>query len=986
MRELQSTNIRWFVLCVICLLLPLDQAHALSSDDGSDSRAFQQDAPPARPGVVIVKYARTISTVNGSGKTGIGSLDYLNQQYQVRQTQQLFPFLEKLDPLSSLAKTTQSLRRVYALHYTASESPHKVAATYAADPNVVYAEPHYIRTTKESPTGALSRQVVPNDSLYEVMDHLEQVNLPQAWEMTKGQQDTSVVVAVVDDGVEWRHPDLRDNVWYNSKEIPDNNVDDDENGFVDDVHGWNFTTESPDPSSNSATHGTYVAGVISGVTNNQIGVAGSSWNAKFMPVATSCPNAGSEALICFGFDGILYAVANGADIINVSWGGLGSSKVEQEIVNAALAEGSLIVASAGNAGANIDRSPTFPAALRGVLTVGATRKKTAEVPSFSNFGRSVDVFAPGVNINTTAPDSSYAAPSGTSFSTPLTSAIAALTRIEYPQFTIEQVREQVRVTSRSINAENPDKDTFLGQGLVDAVTALSGITRSSIRMTEFSYITADEDTVIESGETVQIEAQFKNYLAPANNVPVRLVTDDTLVTVTSEGFTLPSLDSLQTQSLTFEFEVSEDAPHGQQIVLYAKVEDDSEPTWEVIRLVVNPAQAVEHTSKPLEVSVTNEGNIGFVTFADPPSPGVGFKFQGRNLLFEGGLLVGAGPERVSDVVRNSDPNTLQDEDLVPPPGAVLELISPGPLTSEETHVTLVDDSAEVPIGVSIRQTTYLNQTEAHSNFIIFRYTITNQDTGKISNLHAGVFLDWDIDSTDASTDHARFNEQQQVGYVFGSPTPSVVAGTKLLTTNDSLSYRAIDNPSEIYGNTAGGFSPAEKWAFMTGGVEQTTLDNTDVSQLTASGPFSLEPGASVEVAFALIADGSEEALLTSAENAQQLWDNKLSKTTVDIEKPAPAVPVAFALETIYPNPTSQTATFGFQMGQSGNVTLKIYDVLGREVQTLVAERRPAGTYKVIWNGTNQTGRSVAPGLYLCRLQVTTSTQTFVQSRQLLLIR
>lgn len=237
-----------------------------------------------------------------------------------------FSGIDRLEPIlpqtMRLRKKTSSigLERIYYAHFGDSRTPLEVAAALQSDEQVEYAEPKYIHRLA----------VTPNDSLIDAqLPYFNQIQLTRAWEIAKG-EDSQVVIAIVDGGTEIRHADLAANLWQNPGEIPDNGQDDDANGYIDDLHGWNFATNQPDPTGlshtpTSAEHGTHTASICCAVTDNRRGLAGSSWNAKLMAVNCSSPY--SDNSIISGYDGILYAAEAGANIINCSWGGPGGSSL-----------------------------------------------------------------------------------------------------------------------------------------------------------------------------------------------------------------------------------------------------------------------------------------------------------------------------------------------------------------------------------------------------------------------------------------------------------------------------------------------------------------------------------------------------------------------------------------------------------------------------------------------------------------------------------
>ncbi|TXH23680.1 MAG: hypothetical protein E6Q99_07690 [Elusimicrobia bacterium] len=274
------------------------------------------------------------------------------------------------------------------------------------------------------------------------------------------------VVAVVDSGVELTHPDLSANLWTNPGEIPTNGLDDDANGFVDDVRGWNFAYDNDDPTDDNG-HGTHVAGTVSSTADNSEGGAGVAFDAQIMAL---------KGLDFFG-DGsfqslanaILYAVDNGADVINASWGGEGSESTLSSAVAYAISHGVVFVAAAGNGdpltGLPINVANFTPASLPGVIAVGAT-DITDTRASFSNFGTKLAVTAPGVDVRSTWLGGSYLEESGTSMASPHVAGLAALVLSYWPTYTVAQVKNVLTSSVDDLGA--PGFDIFYGFGRVNA--------------------------------------------------------------------------------------------------------------------------------------------------------------------------------------------------------------------------------------------------------------------------------------------------------------------------------------------------------------------------------------------------------------------------------------------------------------------------------------------------------------------------------------
>jgi len=308
-----------------------------------------------------------------------------------------------------------------------------------ADAAVEYAEPNY----------AVHVLAVPDDPQFPQMWGLRNtgqsggtpgadIGAVEAWDRVTGSRD--VVVAVIDTGIDDRHPDLADNLWTNPGELPGNRLDDDGNGYVDDVHGWDFVSNDADPFDDHF-HGTHVAGTIGAVGNNGLGTAGVCWRVRLM--AVKFLNIGGSGYVADAVKAIDYAVAQGADILNNSWGGGGFSLTLLQSIQAADQAGVLFVVAAGNDGRNIDVNPLYPAAYEvpNVLAVAATDDQDRPA-DFTNFGSGhVAIAAPGVDILSTFPGNDYARLSGTSMATPHVAGAAALLKSIAPDLTPEIIKD-----------------------------------------------------------------------------------------------------------------------------------------------------------------------------------------------------------------------------------------------------------------------------------------------------------------------------------------------------------------------------------------------------------------------------------------------------------------------------------------------------------------------------------------------------------------
>jgi subtilisin family serine protease len=338
--------------------------------------------------------------------------------------------------------------------------------------------------------------ITPNDPYYKNQWYLAKIHADSAWE--KISESPNMVIAVIDSGIDINHPDLKENVWVNKKEIAGNRKDDDKNGFIDDVNGWDFVTNTPDPSPKfssgwneaGVSHGTMVAGIIAARGNNNQGVAGVTWKTQIM--ALKVLNDKGEGKISDVIRAIDYATNNGADIINLSFVNFNYSEAMQEAIKRAHDAGVMIVAAAGNEqaggeGYNIDKTPIYPACYDGqlgenmVIGVAATDALDQKA-RFSSYGfHCVDITAPGISFfNTVTPGSDINDVnkyydgywSGTSMAAPLVSASLALIAEANPELSRREIVNILFASTDNISRLNPSYLGQLGNGRLNLNAAI----------------------------------------------------------------------------------------------------------------------------------------------------------------------------------------------------------------------------------------------------------------------------------------------------------------------------------------------------------------------------------------------------------------------------------------------------------------------------------------------------------------------------------
>ncbi len=447
-------------------------------------------------------------------------------------------------------------------------------------PNVAYAEPDYLRTATET---------VPNDPSFGTLWAMHNtgqaggtsgadLDMLRAWDITTGSEN--VVVAVIDSGVRYDHPDLAANMWTNPGEIPGNGVDDDGDGYVDDVHGINAITGSGDPLDDNS-HGTHCAGTIAAAGNNGLGVVGVCWTAKIM--ALKFLNSRGSGYTSDAVECIEYAIAKGARILSNSWGGGGYSQALLDAIEAAGGAGILFVAAAGNEGVDIDYGFDYPAAYSSpnIVAVAATDHNDQR-PYWSNTGRiSVDVAAPGVDIYSTNSENSYETMSGTSMATPHVAGLAALLESFEPSWDWRELKMRIMtgvevlpqlqsdvLTGGRINAYNSltaqpvesyrlAVQSLTGEALPIIVTPAdldgnaSGSTNFVRRYAPYAAVTITAPAVLggnpfscwtvdgvrmRSGVTLTLPLDFNHVAVPTYSVPLAQALDNSALSFVSGGY------------------------------------------------------------------------------------------------------------------------------------------------------------------------------------------------------------------------------------------------------------------------------------------------------------------------------------------------------------------------------------------------------------------------------------------------------------------
>ncbi|PLX32274.1 MAG: hypothetical protein C0600_03325 [Ignavibacteria bacterium] len=545
------------LICAAALLLCTVELQADSPErDAPRTASAEKGRLQTVPNLLIIKLREQQSFTTDGARLGIQSLDQLLERIGAEKVE---PFnTNKETALQKAARPRYNVDRMVKVRYTSGDNPSLLAMEVSNDPSVEYAEPYYI----------FPFHYTPNDTRLAQQWAIDVMKLKEAWDITKG--DSTIIIGDVDSGVDWTHPDLAENIWTNpgewgtNGELKDNGIDDDNNGKVDDWHGWDFigdgSSQSPIPDNNpmdgAIGHGTNTSGCAAARTDNATGVAGSSFSSKILAIKAA---ANSSTGIAAGYDGILYAAQMGAHIINCSWGGTGPIvKALQDIVDDVTAMGSLVVGSSGNDPLDNDYIPHTPSALDHVLNVGSV-ESNGNASQWCTYGTSVHVYSPGNGITTTRKGGSYTSPTGTSFSAPLAAGVAALVMSVHPDWTPDQVAAQIRVTSDRFGASPASKrygriNAFKAVSLNENLTDIPGV-----RMKSFAISYESGSRFSEPGQTAHVTVVVENVLAPTSeNAILRVNLDDPSISTDANDFPLGVIETFGTKTVEFDIALSDE--------------------------------------------------------------------------------------------------------------------------------------------------------------------------------------------------------------------------------------------------------------------------------------------------------------------------------------------------------------------------------------------------------------------------------------------
>lgn len=844
--------VKIFCTCFTFLLLSYQFIYAQGGKTTAQ-KAWQE-------GVVVFKLkassktaigARTLSLQNPAAKAS-----QLAQQIGAKKAGPAVPFLSNKSGSTMARKSGNalSLAGVFKMELQQGQDVQEVIKLLQSSKEVEYAEPYYLPELLHS----------PDDEFLDLQTHLSVIKAMDAWDVTQGSND--VVIGILDTGVDFEHPDLKENLYLNQADPPDG-IDNDGDGFIDNYRGWDFANSDNNPTADFSPHGTHVTGFSSASTNNDIGIAGTGYKCRYMPIKVFKSENGTFRN---GYEAMVYAAEMGCKVLNLSWGAAGMrSQYVQDIINYIVLEKDVVVvAAAGNTEGELD---FYPASYDNVLSVTSSNLND-EKSDYASWSRYIDIMAPGYNVFTTKTGGDYGKTTGTSFSAPQVAGAAALVRSYYPELTAQQVIERLRMASDDVSGtgKNTNYIEKIGKGRLNMQKVLDKNIPPAVRMQQFEIFNGSGPFAFYN-DTVEIRMAFKNFLSPTTSLTATLSSSSPYVSILNEKVALGTLNTLESKSndsIPFRILLHSDLPNDEIITFRLGYSDINYSDYQHFQLRTN-REYLDFKVDELALTISSNGNLGY-NF-DYNINGIGFRHQNAPLAHNMGFILAQNPgavannmvQKISPAIRNQDFATLNR----------LKLYQNSTAYRDARSVFDVDLSPEAPLNLQIEQKILGWQSENTNSSFVIEYRVINRADTAYQNLQSGMYADFDIE--EFYKNKIEWDNEHLLGYAYDHEN-SRYAGLSLLTAHDAAFY-ALDLSSRN-GNEADitdSISRAEKHAFLANGIGKQTAglegEGNDVAQFLGAKIPVLAPAGSEKVAFALLTAPSLKALQEEVIQAREQY-------------------------------------------------------------------------------------------------------------------
>ncbi len=785
----------------------------------------------------------------------------------------------------------------------------------------------------------------PTDPLIGNQYYLDNIRAYDAWDIEQG--DTNIVVAITDTGIDKLQEDLIDGIKYNYND-PIDGIDNDNDGFIDNFCGWDVGSNDNNAQWGTAGHGTFVSGFVSGVHDNNVGIAGVGYKTKILPVRID----NATGALSADYEGIVYSADHGASIINCSWGGPFGGNFGRDVVNyASHNKGALIIAACGNS-----NNPywLYPASYENVLSCAAT--DTFDVRwANSSYGTTVDLSAPGTYVYSTWVNNAYFSSHGTSFSAPIIAGGAALVKSHFPNFTNIQIAEQLRVTADIIDTipENSSTIGMMGAGRMNIYRALTDTLKPSVRFIN--------QQIQISNDTLYISGDFINYLYMSSpSLMVNLACTSPYLIPIDDFETLGTLNtysSINNNNSPMRYKISQNTPVGTFAEIQLNYSDTAYQGFEWIRVYLNTQTAIIDTNN-ITTSVNSISTLGFNDYSKMIGSGFSYK-NGKNTLFWGGLIVASSNSKVSDNIGySSDFRALSGAELINDP-------SRADLVYKNTYD---DDSAGFSKNnIKVEQISYAFNNEPLKDIIFLEYNIINTDFNNLSDINVAFYADWDIEIS--IRNKCDYDSIENIAFSW-SLDGGNYTGIQLMSKGPSSCYNFNNDGSQASINTYDGFLSFEKWDAMhtSRHIAGDTTVGTDISSMLTSNSHSIASNDTLKVTFAILAGRNKNEIIESAKAANYWFYN-----TASIDYNAENLGVKLLQNK--PNPANDYTQIVFELENTENIKLELFSIEGKLIKTLAI-----GKYNKGQNSINLNLSNYESGIYTYVL----STSKVVLSRKLII--
>jgi hypothetical protein len=829
---------------------------------------------------------------------GIPELDNLSARWNVSRIVYLIH-----DPHPDDLARKYGMDLYYWLFTDKSTDVPAMVTAYQACPAVAWAGPDLMRPLYE----------VPNDPRYPNQWHLYRTGAQYAWDISHG--DTNVRIGVVDDGVDYFHPDISNNIWINAAEDINHNgkfdpypppqgdlndSDDDGNGYTDDVCGYDFRNQDPDPMPvGNDNHGTHCWGITNAVTNNDTGVASIAWGCRGMGLKAG---EGGFVNMPAAIAAIYYCVEKGAWVSSHSYGSASPYQPERDAMQYAVDAGEIVVCAAGNDGVS---SPHYPGAYEMVIGVSATGSDGRRT-SWSNYGTWTDVCAPGAGIISTVPDSNYAAMDGTSMACPFVAGLVSLIKAANPGMSNTEVTDRLFATCDTMS-DSLYRIGMLGHGRVNPMKALCLEYRCMLSVVGTHLNDPNGNGIPEPGEVCGLTVTLHNDSGwqSASSATATLVCNDPNITVIKSTATFPAIPSggqANCAADSFVFQVNANAiPHR---VCY------------LLSKTATPPDVGPGACGTFQVGLPS---VLFVDDFAGDSVGRWYRWAADSLrLLYDRYSVAASGAPSAETLRHY-PVVIWYTGL-----DSTRCLSPDCQTAISSYL---DNNGKLFIcGQSIGQN--IGATPFYANYLKAEFDTAS--TGKF--------------------------------YILGLPGDTIGHGDTLVCAGAGGANNA---------KSCDGIRP-------TGGalgcaIYRDLPDTTIYAGLRYSGSYKL---VYFSMPFEAIdhATGRYTQKWTILRRIFGFFEEPLPPVAVD-EPPVVAPGLTERGLRIAPNPARNQVSLHYNLASPQPVSVRVYDAQGRVVAVPKTGIQPAGTQRVNWNLRDRNGRPVRNGIYFCTVQTGSETRS-----------